>query len=418
MQRLLSFFSLLIFSTCFHAQDSASVLFIGNSYTYVNNLPSLFQNIAVSKGKSTFVDTKTNGGATMQFHANDPSSYQKMNSSDWNYVVLQAQSQEPSFPFGQVNTQTLPYAVQLADSANEISSCSQAMFFMTWGRENGDPQWDSINTFDKMNYRLRNAYLRFADSSNSVVAPVGVAWKYVRDNHPEINLYSGDGSHPGLAGSYLSACTFFASIFHQTPEGSSFSGGLEESVASILQQAAALSVLDSMDVWGLEHHDSLVEVNFVCNHDGIGFTVEFEETVDHTDSIFWDFGDGNTSTDSSPEHTYSNSGEYQVQLIAYNACTNDTVVQNIIVEPPLGNIGNFVDKDQYLLKRISAHVFELRGIDHTSINDFKVIDLLGREVPVTFRLKSENIISVEVHHNASFIFSFSIDNMPYRLKVI
>ena len=175
MQRLLSFFSLLIFSTCFHAQDSASVLFIGNSYTYVNNLPSLFQNIAVSKGKSTFVDTKTNGGATMQFHANDPSSYQKMNSSDWNYVVLQAQSQEPSFPFGQVNTQTLPYAVQLADSANEISSCSQAMFFMTWGRENGDPQWDSINTFDKMNYRLRNAYLRFADSSNSVVAPVGVA---------------------------------------------------------------------------------------------------------------------------------------------------------------------------------------------------------------------------------------------------
>ena len=39
------------------------------------------------------------------------------------------------------------------------------MFFMTWGRENGDPQWDSISTFNKMNLRLRNAYLRFADSS-------------------------------------------------------------------------------------------------------------------------------------------------------------------------------------------------------------------------------------------------------------
>ena len=118
------------------------------------NLPSLFQNMAASKGKSTFVDTKTNGGATMQFHANDPLSYQKMNSSDWNYVVLQAQSQEPSFPYGQVNAQTLPYADQLADTANQISSCSQALFFMTWGRENGDQNncenWPSVCTYDGM----------------------------------------------------------------------------------------------------------------------------------------------------------------------------------------------------------------------------------------------------------------------------
>ena len=156
MQRLTLLFSLIFISACCHAQDSASVLFIGNSYTYVNNLPSLFQNMAASKGKSTFVDTKTNGGATMQFHANDPLSYQKMNSSDWNYVVLQAQSQEPSFPYGQVNAQTLPYAVQLADTANQISSCSQALFFMTWGRENGDPQWDSINTFDIIYYLIGN----------------------------------------------------------------------------------------------------------------------------------------------------------------------------------------------------------------------------------------------------------------------
>jgi hypothetical protein len=288
---------------------------------------------------------------------------------------------------------------------------------MTWGRENGDPQWDSINTFDKMNYRLRNAYLRFADSSNSAVAPVGVAWKYVRDNHSEINLYSGDGSHPGLAGSYLSACTFFASIFHESPEGSSFYAGLDESLAVILQQAAALVVLDSMDVWKLKHHDSLVDASFSYDHDGISFTVEFDETLDHTDSISWDFGDGNTSTDSSPEHTYSDPGEYQVQLVAYNACANDTVLQNIIVEPPLGANNDIVDQAGYLLKRISARVFELNGIGHAPIKDFKVFDMLGREVPVTFQVKSANIISVEVHQQASFIFSFSIDDLPYRLKV-
>ena len=416
MRLVLSFlFLVLLFLS--NAQDSASVLFVGNSYTYVNNLPALFENISISKGKSTFVETKTNGGATMQFHANDPVTYQKMNLSDWNYVVLQAQSQEPSFPYGQVNTQTLPYAVQLADSANQVSSCSQAMFFMTWGRENGDPQWDSINTFDKMNARLRNAYLRFADSSNSAVAPVGVAWKYVRDNHPEINLYSGDGSHPGLAGSYLSACTFFASIFHETPEGSPFYGGLQESVAIVLQQAAAHTVLDSLEVWGLQHHDSLVEASFSFNHDGITFTVEFQESVNHVDSIFWDFGDGNNSTDSSPEHTYNDPGAYQVQLIAYNACENDTVSQNIVIEPPLGSYIDVDEKEQYLLKRISEHVFELIGIDNTSLKDFKAFDMLGREVSIYFQLKSSNIIRFEVHQKAPLIFSFSIDEIPYRLKV-
>ena len=185
-------------------------------------MPGLFQDLSTSLGKVTYVDSKVNGGATMQFHAEDPVSYQKMNSSNWDYVVLQAQSQEPSFPYFQVNTQTLPYAVQLADSVHSIYDCSQAMFFMTWGRENGDPQWDSINTFDKMNERLRNAYLRFADSSESSVSPVGVAWKYVRDNHPSISLYTGDGSHPKPAGSYLAACTFYTSIFHESPEGSTF----------------------------------------------------------------------------------------------------------------------------------------------------------------------------------------------------
>ena len=61
-----------------NAQDSASVLFIGNSYTSYNNLPGLFQDLSSSLGKSTYVDSKLNGGATMQVHANDPVSYQKI----------------------------------------------------------------------------------------------------------------------------------------------------------------------------------------------------------------------------------------------------------------------------------------------------------------------------------------------------
>jgi hypothetical protein len=40
-------------------------------------------------------------------------------------------------------------------------------------------------------------------------------------------LYAEDGSHPTAAGSYLSACVFFVSLFDQRPLGWSVSDGLK-----------------------------------------------------------------------------------------------------------------------------------------------------------------------------------------------
>lgn len=225
------------------AQDSVSVLFIGNSYTYVNDLPSVFSQLTTSLGDEATVDSKTNGGFTFQNQLSDPVTMTKIHAKPWDYVVLQGQSQEPSFPFDQVNTQTLPPAVSLADSVYANGFCSQALYFMTWGRQVGDPQWDSINTFYKMNNRLRNAYVRIADSANASVAPVGVAWKYIIDNHPTINLYSPDGSHPSLEGTYLAACTFYASVYRKNSTGASYTAGLDPTVAGYLQNAADLAVL-------------------------------------------------------------------------------------------------------------------------------------------------------------------------------
>ena len=108
-------------------------------------------------------------------------------------------------------------AMQLADSVYANNFCTEVMMYMTWGRKNGDPQWAPISTFDGMNDRLRSAYLRMADSVQGSVSPVGSAWKYVRENYPSIELYNADESHPSVAGTYLAACTFYASIFRKHP---------------------------------------------------------------------------------------------------------------------------------------------------------------------------------------------------------
>jgi hypothetical protein len=194
------------------AQDSISVLFIGNSYTYVNDLPGTLGSLATSLGKEITIDSKTNGGYTFQNHTTDPLTFSKIHSKPWDVVVIQGQSQEPSFPDSQVDSQTLPYALQLSDSIWVNNSCGNVMYYMTWGRQNGDSQWSEINTFEKMNTRLYNAYMRMADSSDrSMVSPVGRVWSYVRANHPTINLYNADQSHPSLEGTYLAACTFYTS---------------------------------------------------------------------------------------------------------------------------------------------------------------------------------------------------------------
>nr|WP_294860162.1 PKD domain-containing protein [uncultured Fluviicola sp.] len=321
---LLLLFLLPITVSSLLAQDSISVLFIGNSYTYVNDLPGTLGSLATSLGKEITIDSKTNGGFTFQNQVNDPLTFSKIHAKLWDVVVIQGQSQEPSFPDSQVDSQTLPYALQLSDSIWANNVCGNVMYYMTWGRQNGDPQWSEINTFEKMNTRLYNAYIRMADSSDrSMVSPVGRVWSYVRANHPTINLYNADESHPSVEGTYLAACTFYTSLFQQSPSGSNFYGGLNATTAGILQTAAALVILDSLDHFHLHPVDEPTQANFSIIQNGE--TIQLANESSRAVSYSWNFGDGQTAITTDAQHSYGSNGNYTVQLIASSPCNSDTV---------------------------------------------------------------------------------------------
>jgi PKD repeat protein len=358
------------------AQDSASVLFIGNSYTYVNNMPDLLVNLSTSLGDVVEYDSQLQGGAMFSTHAGNSSTYTKINSRAWDYVVLQAQSQEPSFPDNQVNTQTLPFAEQMADSVYANNFCSEVLMFMTWGRENGDPQWAPISTFEGMNDRLRNAYLRMSDSVQGSVSPVGVAWRYIRDNNPTIQLYSADGSHPSLEGSYLAACTFYASIFRKSPVGASFISTLDPLVAAELQDAAALTVLDSLDQWNLRPIDEHTQAEFSYTINGGVVTFANESTKAQT--YHWDFGDTQTSTDENPIITYTGNGNYTVTLIAESPCDTDTVMYDVNI----GGLGvETISNSDVKIASLGDSQFE--AISNEPISNIEVLDVMGRVVERT-----------------------------------
>lgn len=319
-------------------QSTKNVLFLGNSYTGENNLPTLTQNLATSLGDNLSVDSNTPGGHTFNGHSTNSTSLSKIAQGGWDFVILQEQSQIPSFPPSQVATDCYPYAEILVDSIRSADPCTIPLFYMTWGRENGDQtncaSYPPLCTYDGMQDRLRNSYLEMGFDNEAEVSPVGATWQYVRDNHPSIDLYSSDGSHPSIYGSYLAACVHYASIFKKSPVGASFTSTLSASDALILQTAAEMVVIDSMENWNFGVRD----VTAAFSSSITDFDAIFDYSGNNGTDFSWDFGDGNSSSLENPSNAYLTNGTYTVELIATDGCTSDTSMADVVIAVSTANV--------------------------------------------------------------------------------
>jgi hypothetical protein len=304
------------------------ILWIGNSYTGTNNLPLMFYNLALSGGDTVVYDSNTPGGMTFLGHTTNAATIQKIAANNWDFVVLQAQSQEPSFPPSQVEAQTYPYAAVL-DSLVRISNpCTETVFYMTWGRKYGDAQnctiYPPICTFDGMNNRLWESYKEMADDNRGIVSPAGIAWKRSREADSTINLWSGDNSHPSVAGSYLTACVFYATMLRENPVGLSYTAGLPANQAAFLQQIAHTTVLDSVQACNMERWLPNADFTYTMNDMAVSYSANSNAAF----SYLWDFGDASQETGSNITHVYASSGSYEVRLIVSDSCGNsDTLMQ-------------------------------------------------------------------------------------------
>ena len=304
--------------------QSIDVLFIGNSYTYYNSLPQLFSDIALSFGDTVNTESSTPGGASFYGHVNNATTLAKINQQPWDYVVLQDQSQKPSLSPSYVATNVFPYATQLVNSIELNSSCSEPVFYMTWGRKNGDANncaaYPPVCTYLGMQQRLRESYLEMGTTNNATVSPVGIAWKNFMEIDSVTDLYNPDESHPSIYGSYLAACTFYATIFKKSPIGSTFIPSQIDLVTGhLIQEVASNTVLDSLSTWNIFNAD--------FSTDTTSNPVSFTNLSSNYDSLVWFFGDGNSSLDTNPNHSYNSAGSFQIQLVVYSndGCLADTV---------------------------------------------------------------------------------------------
>ena len=335
MKRLFNILFLFLSLTSFSQNrsiDSARVLFIGNSYTGVNNLPQLFSDVSASAGKYVYIDSNTPGGYTFQMHNTDVTTIAKIMQGGFDYVVLQAQSQEPSFPYGQFITSTYPYALSLDNLIKQYNPCAQTVFYMTWGRKNGDASncasFPPLCTYEGMDSLLHLRYCLMADSIDALVSPVGAAWHYVRDNDPTLELYQSDESHPSMLGSYLAACCFYSTIFRSNPTQITYNSVLNPNEAMYIQNAVKTVVYDSLMKWNIGKFDPIA--NFIYTAGGNN-TANFTNQSANAVSYLWNFGDGSNSVLSNPSHTYALSGSHNVTLKAINCNRIDSLIKQVTV---------------------------------------------------------------------------------------
>ncbi len=346
------------------AQQRVTVLFVGNSYIYVNNLPQLIANIATSKGDTLTFDSNTIGGYTLQQHNTNTTTQSKIAAQPWDYVVLQEQSQLPSFAPAQVAVDVYPFADSLVRKVRASNSCTTPIFYMTWGRQNGDASncanYTPVCTYAGMQHRLHDSYLEMGQTHQAPVAPVGAVWRTVRDSFPGINLYDPDQSHPSMHGSYLSACTFYAAIFQKSPIGATYPNVINATDADNIQRIAHQMVFDSLSVWGID--TATVRGGFSYTEDaGI---VSFTNASANATDYLWDFGDGATSTDANPQHQYADSGSYQVQLFATDGCDSAQITQTITFAPV--GIDDFSNFTLQMFPNPASNYIQIKGIGSSS----------------------------------------------------
>lgn len=224
------------------------ILFVGNSYTFYNNMPRLFYKVAESAGKNVLVEQSTFAGYWLNNHlSNDHTSY-KLQKEDWDYVIIQEQSQVPTVKYWR--DESMKPAAEVLNTIIKEGG-AQTVLFMTWGRKYGGEQLlydfasSNFSNYNHMQDSLEKSYRDLAEYLDATLAPVGLAWENALIINPNLNLWDEDQSHPTYEGSYLTACVFYAILFGESPVGLSFTGNLDQEMAWFLQSMASTVLVDS-----------------------------------------------------------------------------------------------------------------------------------------------------------------------------
>ena len=199
------------------------VLFIGNSLTEANGLPTVVETLS-RQGGGTPITTASVvfGGFSLEDHWNQGTAQRRIAEGGWSIVVLQ---QGPSsLPESQVSLRewTLRF-----DSVIRASGARTALY-MVWPESTRREAFDAVS----------RSYASAAEAVNGMLFPVGEAWRGAWRRDPDVPLYGPDGFHPTAIATYLAALVIYQQISGRSPVGLPPWTQMSSDRALVLQQAA------------------------------------------------------------------------------------------------------------------------------------------------------------------------------------
>ena len=215
----------------------ARLLFIGNSYTYWNDLPLMVRALADSAGLHRFqVEAVTAPGAALLDLWGEGAARNRIATGQFDLVIMQ---QGPSSqPEGR------QWLLAGVDSfAPEIRRAGgRPALYMVW------PSRDRQRDFDA----TRESYTLAAERVGGMLFPAGEAWRAAWRRDSTLSFYSRDDLHPTPLGSYLTALVIVGELTGRSPvelPSRLAVGGMggytlvvPEPVATLLKAAAAEAI--------------------------------------------------------------------------------------------------------------------------------------------------------------------------------
>ncbi len=240
---------------------SLDILMVGNSYTASNSLAVRLDAILTDSGGNAQVTTLTSGGLKLSEHAERAGSpghsWNTTLQQQYDYVILQDQSQVPGLPidteYWQDSLEGLIYLNQRIDSEG-----GDTILFMTWAWLNGSwmyPDYISMQRGVARGYEMYNENITTMNRP-TYIAPVGLAFMHIHEAVEESGqnatdgmtsfstLFSNDGNHPSIDGTYLAACVMHSTITGETPVGREAPSQISPQRVLELQEAAAATVFN------------------------------------------------------------------------------------------------------------------------------------------------------------------------------
>jgi hypothetical protein len=184
--------------------EDLSILFIGNSLTYVNDLPGMVQRLAAAaSGVTPTVESVAFGDYSLEDHWNQGDALKAIAARKWDLVVLQ---QGPS-ALPESRVLLVEYVKKFA--AEIRRGGGRPAIYMVWPESSRAQVWDDVTA----------SYAAAAQAVDGLLLPAGEAFRSAARIDPALELFSGDGFHPTSTGTYLAALVIYARATGRSPVG-------------------------------------------------------------------------------------------------------------------------------------------------------------------------------------------------------